>query len=206
MRSKNFLVFFLFFHAANLPAQTDPVMPAWFVQAHGFVARYHSAINYKPGAGVGLSVGHAIHKNWLSFAAGFEYTRAAQELRLIDGLYETHANIYNSFLALRGRWPISKRAVTVFGAILGGASFFRPQSLTIDAGTFGKITLRPNGETKFVAAWESGIAFHLVAGTTMLFSVKQNFSRFADNQIGAAQPKSKWRPYWNFATGLSYHF
>jgi len=199
-------MFFLFFHAANLPAQTDPVTPAWFVQTYGSITHYHSAIDYKTGTGAGLSVGHSIRKSQLSFVTGFEYTRAAQELRLVDGLYETHANIYNSFFALRGRWPISKRSVTVFGALLGGASFFRPQSLTIDAGTFGKITLRPNGETKFIAAWESGFVFHLGEGVAILFSIKQNFSRFADNQIDVVQPKSKWRPYWNFATGLSYHF
>jgi len=206
MCSKKFLVFFLFCLAANLPAQTDPATPPWFAQTYGFIARYHSAIDYKTGAGVGLSVGHSIHKNRLSFAVGFEYTRATQELRLVDGLHETRANLYQGFFALRGNWPIKKRAVTVFGSLLNGLSFFRPQPLIINAGTRGAITLRPDGETKFVAAWESGIALHLVAGTTILFSIKQNFSRFADNQSDVDQPQSKWRPYWNYATGLSYHF
>ncbi|GEM_PF-6787776 len=206
MCSKNFLVLFLFCLAVNIPAQTKSVTPPWFVQTYGFVARYHSALNYETGAGVGLNVGHSIHKKWLSFAVGFEYTRATQELQLVNGLYETHADLYQGLFALRGNWSIKKRVATVFGSLLGGALFFRPQALTIDAGTLGKIMLRPNSETKFIAAREGGFAFHLGESVAILFSIKQNFSRFADNQIGLVQPQNKWRPYWNYATGLSYYF
>jgi hypothetical protein len=204
MRSKNFLLFF--FCGSNLLAQNNPVTPSWFVQTYGFVARYHSAIAYKPGAGVGLSIGHSIRKSWLSCAAGFEYTRAVQELRLIDGLYETRVNLYQSFFALQGSWPLKPRAVTLFASLRNGLSFFRPQPVVIAAGTLGKINLHPDGETKFFVAWESGLAFHLVEGVAILFSIKQNFSRFANRQVGADHSASKWRPYWNYATGLSYHF
>jgi hypothetical protein len=206
MGSKKFLLFFLFLHAVTVPAQTDSAPPAWFAQAYGFIARYHLAIDYKTGLGAGLSVGRSIHKNWLSLAAGFEYTRAMQELRLINGLYETRADLYCSFLALRGNWFIKKRTVMLFASLLGGASFFQPQPLMIDAGVLGKITLRTNGETKFITAWESGLTFHLGENIAVLFSIKQYYSRFAGNQIGVEQPEDKWRPYWNFATGLSYHF
>lgn len=181
-------------------------MPSWNVQAYGFVARYHADIDFKRGAGTGLTIGHAILKNWLSCDAGLEYTRAAQTLMLIDGAHDAHVDISQSFFALRGQWPIKKRFASVVASLLAGCSFFRPQALTIDAGTLGQVTLHPKGETKLVAASSAGLKFRIAGEASVFFSIKQNFSRFAQRRLDAARTQIKWRPYWNYGVGLSWSF
>jgi len=206
MPSKNFLSFFIFFAATNLPAQTVAPTPAWFVQTTGFVVRYHSALDYQTGGGAGVSAGRFIYHHWLAVAVGLEYTRATQKLQLIAGRYETRANIYRSLLALRATRPLKQRAIFWFGGLQSGLSFFHPEPLTIDAGVAGKITFRPAAEKKIVAAWESGLTLHLVKGVSMLLAVRQNFSRFASRQLGSDHVASQWRHEWNYATGLLYSF
>jgi hypothetical protein len=206
MHAKVFSAFFLFCCAAGLPAQTSIAAREWNVQAFGFVARYHADIDYKLGSGAGLAIGRFVWKNRFSCSAGFEYTRAAQKLSLIDGLRETHVGIYRSFVELRGHLPINKRVVSAFAGALGGWSFFRPQALTINAGALGEITLHPKDETKFLAAWSSGFTVRLLEEAAALFSVKQYFSRFAWRQLQTAQTQNKWRPYWNYGVGLSWNF
>jgi len=203
MRSNFFFAFFLFAAATNLPAQPAP---AWFVQTTGFIARYHPAIDYQPAVGAGVSVGRFIYHDWLAIAAGFEYTRATQQLQLAAGRYETNTGICRSLLTLRAVRPLKPRAILGFGSLHSGWSFFQPQSLTIDAGIAGKMTFRPAGETKFVAAWESGLMLHLVEGASLLLAVRQNFSRFASRQLGSEQFARRWRHEWNYATGLLYFF
>jgi hypothetical protein len=208
MRFKTYLIafFILFCCALKLLAQSQPAAPVWNVQAYGFATRYHNGIGYEPGIGAGWSVGHHLWKKWLSCAANFEYTRATQTLRLIDGADETGANIYQSFLSLRGRWQAKKQPVAVFANLLGGCSLFRPQALAIDAGTLGRVTLHPKHETKFVLAWSSGVEFRIIEAMSVLFSIRQSFSRFAIRQIDITPTQMKWRPYWNYGAGLSWAF
>jgi len=187
-------------------AQTDPVPRVWSLQTYGFVARYHDDIGFNPAKGIGLAIGHNLRRNWLSGAVNLEYTRAAQTLQLIEGSHETYTNIYRSFLSLRGQWPAKKRAIVVFANLLGGYSFFRPQALTIDAGTVGQITFRPQGETKLVLAWSSGLEFRIGEAVSVLLSMKQHFSRFAIRRIDGVQTRMGWRPYWNYGFGLSLIF
>jgi hypothetical protein len=206
MRIKNYFLLILFFHIAKLFAQTNPTARVWNAQAYGFIAQYHSDIDFKPSAGIGLSVGCLIKNNWLSGAAGLEYTRAAQTLILIDGSHETRVDIYQSFFALRGRWPIKKRWVNVFTSLSSGCSFFRPQVLILDAGTLGKLMLQPKSETKFFAAWGGGLTFRIAEALSVLFSIKQHFSRFAYRRLNAEETEIKWRPYWNVGMGLSWNY
>lgn len=203
MHIKNYFALFLFCQAAQLPAQTKAATCLWNVQAYGFVARYHSAVDYQPGAGIGLAFGRSVWQDWLACNVGFEYTRATQALRLITGSREAHANLYQSFFAMRVQAPIKKQVVSIFASLLGGCSFFRPQTLIVDAGTLGKITLRPESETKIVFAWSSGLTFRIAGAASILFSVKRNFSRFADRRLDAAPTQSRWRSYWNYGLGLS---
>lgn len=188
----------------QLLAQSQPAAPIWSVQAYGFAARYHYDIEYEPGMGLGLAIGHKLSKNWLSGAAHFEYTRAIQTLQLINGPYETDAGIYQSLLSLRGCWQAKGQAVALFASLLGGGALLRPQALTIDAGTLGQITLHPRSETKFALAWSSGVQFRIIAAMSVLLSIRQSFSRFAVRQIDLTPTQMKWRPYWNYGAGLSW--
>lgn len=198
-----FLLFFLLRATTNVSAQPAP---AWFVQTTVFAARYHPEIEYQPAVGAGASIGHFIHQNWLAIAAGFEYTRATQQLQLAAGRAETHTDIYRSLLTFKAARPLKPRTLVWFGSLHSGWSSFQPQRLTIDVGVAGKMTLRPAGEIKFVAAWESGLTLHVINAAALLLAVRQNFSRFTSRQLGSDQAERRWRHEWNYATGLLYFF
>ncbi|MCG3118411.1 MAG: hypothetical protein ALAOOOJD_00611 [bacterium] len=202
MRTQFFFTLLLLCQTVTLPAQTK----SWNVQTYGFFTHYHLAIAYQPGTGGGFTVGHRFHKNWLFGAAGFEYTATRQELTLVGGQQEARANFYHSLIALRGYWIIKKNWATGFVSLLSGCSLLRPQPLTIDAGTAGRVTLYPKSETKFVAAWSSGCTFRIVQEMAVLLVLKQNFSRFANRQLEALPARNAWRSYWNFGAGLSWNF
>lgn len=203
MRRKFFLLFFLLWAATNVSAQPAP---AWFIQTTLFVARYHPMIEYQPAVGASASIGHLIYHDWLAIAAGFEYTRATQQLQLAAGRDEARTNIYRSLLTLKAARPLKPRTLVWYGSLHSGWAFFKPEPLTIDAGIAGKMTLRPAGETKFVAAWESGLTLHVIKNTALLLAVRQNFLRFTSRQLGSDQAERRWRHEWNYATGLLYFF
>ncbi len=207
MRSKFFILFFLIAcTATNLTAQRAPRLTAWFVQTTGFIARYHSAIDYQPGIGVGMSIGHLIHHHWLAVAVSLEYAHATQKLLLVTGNDETGVNIYRNLITLRAAQALKHRRIFWFGGLQSGLSFFKPRPLTIDTGITGKMTLRPAGEKKFVVAWESGLNLYLLEDAALLLAVRQNYSRFAFRQLGSDQVTHQWRPEWNFAAGVLYRF
>lgn len=187
-------------------AQQTPLLPAWFVQTTGFITRYHSAVDYQPGIGAGVSIGRLIHHHWLAVAVGLEYARATQKLLLVNGRYETGINIYRNLLTLRATRTLKQRRIFWFGSLQSGLSFYKPQPLTIDAGITGKMTLRPAGEKKIVVAWESGLNLYLLEDAALLLAVRQDFSRFAFRQLGSDQATNQWRPEWNFAAGVLYRF
>jgi len=205
MRKKIYALFFFIFYSATLFGQTNFVDQAWELQVYGYATQYHRALAYKPGLGGGLSMSRSIGRNWFSGAAGFEHTRAKQELRLIDGLHETHVNISQLFFAGRGQWPMKKKFAAVWGSVLSGWSFFRPQALTIATGSSGKVRFEPKAETKFFFAWSSGLKLRLAARASALLFVAQKFSRFADRQIDTAPTLNQWRPSWNYGVGLSWN-
>lgn len=207
MRSKFLLSFFLIFCiATNLTAQGPPRLPAWFVQTTGFIAHYHSAVDYQPGIGAGVSIGHLIHRHWLAVSVSLEYGHATQKLLLVDGRHETSINIYRHLLTWRATRALKQRRIFWFGGLQSGLSFLKPQPLTINAGITGKITLHPAREIKFVAGWESGLNLYLHENAALLLAVRQNFSRFALHQIGSDPVGNQWRPEWNFAAGVLYRF
>jgi hypothetical protein len=125
---------------------------------------------------------------------------------LIDGSHDAHVDIYQSLFALRGQWPIKKRFASVAASLLAGCAFFQPQALTIEAGTLGQVTLHPKSETKLVVASIAGLKFRIAEAASIFFSIKQNFSRFAQRRLDAAQTQIKWRPYWNYGVSLSWSF
>ncbi|MDZ7361216.1 MAG: hypothetical protein ONB46_10880 [candidate division KSB1 bacterium] len=206
MKSRTCLFLIFLSRFVELPAQPAPSVRLWHVQTYTFVTRYHADTGYDAGAGFGLSIGRSCGKNWLSCDAALEYARATQSLRLIEGWRETRLDVYQSFFALRGRWPEYGKYAEFFLSVQGGCSFFRPQALTISNGAFGQMTLRPKGETKFVAAWRSGAAFRIFGAMAVLLFAEQNFSRFALRRLEQAPTSSQWRPYWHYGAGLSWNF
>ena len=207
MRSNFFISFFLIAcTASNLVAQRSPRPPAWFVQMTGLIARYHSAIEYQPGIGAGVSIGHLIQHHWLAATVSFEYAHTTQKLLLITGREETAVNIYRNLITLRAARALKHRRIFWYGGLQSGLSFFKPRPLTVDAGITGKMTLRPAGEKKIAVAWESGLNLYLREDAALLLAVRQNFSRFAFRQLGSNQITQQWRPEWNFAAGVLHRF
>jgi len=109
MKSKICLFFIFLSRFGELSAQSAPPLRLWHVQSYVFVTRYHADVGYNTGAGFGLTIGRSCWKNRLSCDAGLGYARATQSLRLIEGWRETRVDVYQSFFALRGRWPANKK-------------------------------------------------------------------------------------------------
>jgi hypothetical protein len=84
--------------------------------------------------------------------------------------------------------------------------FLRSRPWTFGAGTFGKIKFSPKSEANPALGWSGGAAFRVIERMAVLLFVKQNFSRFAQRQIGVAETTKVWRPRWHFAAGLSWQF
>lgn len=207
MRIGIVLIFFLFSQPAIRPALADVTKPPWSLQVYGFATRYHHAIEYLPGAGVGLAVERRIVRNQFAIAAGVEYTRATQVLTLIGGSKEIYTDLYQSFIAARGIWqPRRQSRLTFVLELQTGVLWLRSRPWTFDAGTFGKIQFSPKGEAKLALGWSGGAAFRVSVRVAVLLFVKQKFSRFAQRQIGVAETPKVWRPYWLFAAGLSWQF
>ncbi|MGH7453202.1 MAG: hypothetical protein ACRENG_17765 [bacterium] len=201
------LIFFLSHHPAIRPACADIPLRLWSLQVYGFATRYHSAIDYLPGAGVGLAVERRIARNQLAVAAGVEYTRAAQAFTLVGGSKEVYTDLYQGFVAARGAWQPRRRSrLTFMLELQTGLLFLRSQPWTFDAGTFGKRTFSSKGEAKLALGCGGSAAFRVIERMAVLLFVKQNFSRFAQRQIGVAETTKVWRPRWHFAAGLSWQF
>jgi hypothetical protein len=201
------LLFFLFHQPANRTAFADVPSRPWSLQVYGYATRYHSGIDYLPGAGVGLAFQRRIARNQSAVAAGVEYTRATQALMLIGGSKEIHTDLYQGFVAARGVWqPRRQSRLTCFLEMQTGLLFLRTRSWTFDSGTFGKIEFRPKNEAKLALGWSGGAAFRVIERVAVLLFVKQNFSRFGQRQIGVAEKPKAWRPRWHFAAGLSWQF
>lgn len=187
------------------PARADVPLRPWNLQAYGLAARYHHAVGYLPGAGVGLAIERRIVRNQFAVAAGIEYTRAAQTLTLIEGSKEIHADLYQSFVAARAIWqPRRQPRLTFFLEMQTGLLLLHSRPWSFDAGAFGKIKFNPKEEAKLALGWGGGAAFRVGERMAVLLFVKQKFSRFAQRQSGVAAAPKVWRPYWNFAAGLSW--
>ncbi len=201
------LIFSLSHQPAIRPAFADVPSRPWSLQVYGFATRYHSALDYLPGAGVGLTMGRQIVRNQLAVAAGVEYTRAAQALTLVGGSKEVHTDLYQGFVAARGAWqPRRQSRLTFLVELQTGLLLLRSQPWTFDAGIFGKRTFSSKSEAKLALGWSGGAAFRVIERMAVLLFVKQNFSRFAQRQIGVAETTKVWRPRWHFAAGLSWQF
>jgi opacity protein-like surface antigen len=201
------LIFFLSCLAAIQPARADVPSRSWNLHAYGFAARYHHAIGYLPGAGFGLAVERRLGRNQLGIAAGLEYTRATQVLTLIGGSPEIYTDLYQSFVAARGVWQPQKLSRLAFVLELQtGLLLLRSRPWTFDAGTFGKVAFPRKSEAKLVLGWGAGASFRVTRHVAVLFSVKQNFSRFAQRQIDVAETTRVWRPFWHYVAGLSWQF
>jgi hypothetical protein len=201
------LIFFLFHQPASRPAFADVPSRPWSLQVYGYATRYHSGIDYLPGAGVGLTFERRIARNQFAVAAGVEYTRATQALMLIGGSKEIHTDLYQSFVAARGVWqPRRQSRLAFMFELQTGLLLLHSQPWTFDAGTFGKIQFSPKSEAKLALGWSGGAAFRVIERVAVLLFVKQKFSRFAQRQIGVAETPKVWRPYWHFAAGLSWQF
>ncbi|MCI0694854.1 hypothetical protein L0337_22955 [candidate division KSB1 bacterium] len=202
------MIFFLFSSRPSIqPVFADTTKHSWGLQVYGFATRYHHVIEYLPGAGVGLAIERRIAQNQLAIAAGVEYARAAQVLTLIGGSKKIHTDLYQSFVAARGEWQPRRQSRLAFVLELQtGVLLLRSRPWTFDAGTFGKIQFSPKSEAKLALAWSGGAAFRVSERVAVLLFVKQNFSRFAQRQIGVAEKPKAWRPRWHFAAGLSWQF
>jgi hypothetical protein len=201
------LIFFLFCQPGIRSAFAGATKHPWGLQVYGFATRYHSAIDYLPGAGVGLVVERRIARNLLAGAAGVEYTRARQAFTLIGGAQEIYTDLYQGFVATRGAWQPRRRSrLTFMLELQAGLLFLRSQPWTFDAGTFGKRPFSSKSEAKLALGWSGGAAFRVIERMAVLLFVKQNFSRFAQRQITVAETKKRWRPRWQFAAGLSWQF
>ncbi|MGH7599322.1 MAG: hypothetical protein ACREOI_23430 [bacterium] len=201
------LIFLISHQPAIRPAFADVPSRPWSLQVYGFATRYHSALDYLPGAGVGLTVGRQIARNQLAVATGVEYTRATQILMLIGGSKEIHTDLYQSFVAARGAWQPRRRSrLTFLLELQTGLLLLRSQPWTFDAGIFGKRTFSSKSEAKLALSWSGGAAFRVIDRLAVLLFVKQKFSRFAQRQIGVTETTKVWRPLWHFAAGLSWQF
>lgn len=201
------LLFFFSHQYVSRPAFADVPSRPWNLQVYGYATRYHSGIDYLPGAGIGLIVERRIARNHFAVAAGVEYTRAAQVLTLIGGSQEIHTDLYQSFVAARGTWRPRRQSRLAFTLELqSGLLFLRSRPWTFDAGTFGKINFHSKHEVKLALGWGGGASFRVIKRMAVLLFVKQKFSRFAQQQSGATETRPAWRPYWNFAAGLSWSF
>ena len=192
---------------AGFPVSAADTTHAWNAQLYGFVSRYHTAIDYSPGAGMGLAVEYELLPRCLTLAAGMDYTRATQALTLIGGSQHAFTRLYHSFLAADWRWyPLRQSRVALTAGIQIGLLFLRPQPLTLITGTAGLLELQPPAETKFVPAFGGGVICHAVHRIAVLFRVKQNFMRIEERQVDARNTTTVWRPYWRYEAGLSYSF
>lgn len=201
------LSFFLFCQPAIRPAFADATKHPWGLQVYGFATRYQSVIDYLPGAGVGLAIERRIARCQFAVAAGMEYTRVTQIFTLVGGSQKIHTDLYQSFVAARGEWQPRRQSRLAFVLELQtGVLLLRSRPWTFDAGTFGKIQFSPKSEAKLALAWSGGAAFRVTERVAVLLFVKQNFSRFAQRQIGVAETPKVWRPYWHFAAGMSWRF
>jgi hypothetical protein len=201
------LSFFLFGQPAIRPAFADATKHLWGLQIYGFATRYHSAIDYLPGAGVGLAIERSIAPSQFAVAAGVEYTRATQVFTLVGGSQEIHTDLCHSFVAARGAWQPRRQSRLAFGLELHtGVFLLRSRPWTFDAGTLGKLKFNSKSEAKLALGWSGGVAFRVIERMAVLLFVKQKFSRFAQRQIGVAQTPKVWRRYWNFAAGLCWRF
>lgn len=201
------LIFFLFHQPASRPAFADVPSRPWSLQVYGYATRYHSGIDYLPGAGVGLTFERRIARNQFAVAAGVEYTRATQVLTLVGGSREIHADLYQSFLTARGAWQPRRQSRLAFLLELQtGLLMLYSQPWAFDAGTFGKIQFSSKREVKLALGWCGGATFRVGERMAVLLFVKQKFSRFAQRQIGVAETLKVWRSYWHLAAGLSWQF
>ncbi len=201
------LSFFLFCQPAIRPAFADVTKHLWGLQVHGFTTRYHSVIDYLPGAGVGLAIERRLARNQFAIAAGVEYTCATQVFTLVGGSQEIHTDLYQSFVAARGAWQPRRQSRLAFVLELQtGLLFLRSRPWTFDAGTFGKIRFSSMGAAKLALGWSGGAAFRVTERMAVLLFAKQSFSRFAQRQIGAEATTKAWRPHWHYAAGLSWQF
>jgi hypothetical protein len=197
------LIFFLF----NRSVFADATKHPWGLQVYGFATRYHSAIDYLPGAGIGLAIEHRITRNRFAIAAGMEYTRATQALMLVDGSQEICTDLYQSFVAARGTWQPRRQSRLAFVLELqSGVLLLHSRPGTLDAGTSGKIKFDSKSEAKLAIGWSGGAAFRVIERMAVLLFVKQKFSRFAQRQIDVTEATKLWRPRWHFAAGLSWRF
>lgn len=201
------LIFFLFCQPAIQPVFADVTKHSWGLRVYGFATRYHHATEYLPGAGVGLAIERRIARSQFAVAAGMEYTRATQVLTLVGGSQEIHTDLYQSFVAARGAWQPRRQSRLAFVLELQtGLLLLRSQPWTFDSGTFGKIKFNSKNDAKLALGWSGGVAFRVIERVAVLLFVKQKFSRFVQRQIGAAETPKIWRPFWNYAAGLSWQF
>ena len=204
MRILVLLIFFISCPSAIQPAFAKVTKHPWGLQVYGFATRYHHRIEYSPGAGVGLAIERRIARSQFAVAAGVEYTRAAQVLTLVGGSKEIHTDLYQSFVSARGVWqPRRQSRLAIVLELQTGVLLLRSGPWTFDAGTFGKIKFNSKSEVKLALGWSGGAVFRVSERMAVLLFVKQNFSRFAQRQIGVLETPNSWRPRWNFAAGLS---
>jgi hypothetical protein len=179
----------------------------WSVQAYGFATRYHTAIDYAPGAGFGLALGRQFFSSWLALGAGMEYTRARQTLIVVRGVQQSKVDLYQIFLTGRGSWRPGKQSrLLLMAEAQAGILLLQPQPLTLDAGTSGSVRLHPKREVKLAPAMVGGMIFRVIREMAVLLFLKQSFSRFEERQIGLDKTTKRWRPYWLYGAGLSFHF
>jgi hypothetical protein len=202
--SVELILFFSSQFLVSLVWAADPAQN-WHLQTYGFAARYHPIVGFESGAGAGLAIERGIARNWFAGAAGVEYIRAAQTLKLIGGSQRAYVDLFGSYLAGRGNWrPGKQTRLSLIAELQIGLLFLHPCPLRIDTGTFGATEFRPPSEIKFAPAFGGGMRFRVTRRAAVLFFIRQSFLRVASRQIDNDAATIVWRPYWHYGAGLAW--